>query len=53
VQTAQRLLLNPQSRVSEVAIEVGFQSITHFNRVFKGIVGQCPSQYRAGRLRAG
>ena len=53
VQTAQRLLLNPQSRVSEVAIEVGFQSITHFNRVFKCIVGQCPSQYRAGRLRAG
>jgi AraC-like DNA-binding protein len=52
VETAQRLLLNPQSRVSEVAIEVGFQSITHFNRVFKDIVGQSPSQYRAGRLRA-
>lgn len=53
VETAQRLLLNPQSRVSEVAIEVGFQSIPHFNRVFKWIVGQSPSQYRAGRLRAG
>jgi AraC-like DNA-binding protein len=32
---------------------VGFQSIPHFNRVFKWIVGQSPSQYRAGRLRAG
>jgi AraC-like DNA-binding protein len=53
VETAQRLLLNPQSRVSEIAIEVGFQSIPHFNRVFKGLVGQSPSQYRAGRLRAG
>ena len=52
VETAQRLLLNPHSRVSEVAIEVGFQSITHFNRVFKDIVGQSPSQYRVGRLRA-
>ena len=28
------LLLNPNLRVSEIAYEVGFQSLTHFNRVF-------------------
>jgi AraC-like DNA-binding protein/ligand-binding sensor protein len=46
VETAKKLLLNPQVRISEVAFEVGFQSITHFNRVFKEITGQCPSKYR-------
>ncbi len=46
VETAKNLLLNPQVRISEVAFEVGFQSITHFNRVFKEITGQCPSKYR-------
>lgn len=53
VETAKNLLLNPQVRISEVAFEVGFQSITHFNRVFKEITGQCPSKYREelpGRL---
>lgn len=46
VEAAKNLLLNPQVRISELAFEVGFQSITHFNRVFKEIVGQCPSKYR-------
>ncbi len=46
VETAKNLLLNPQVRISEVAFEVGFQSITHFNRTFKEITGQCPSKYR-------
>lgn len=46
VETAKNLLVNPRTRISEVAFEVGFQSITHFNRVFKEITGQCPSKYR-------
>jgi AraC-like DNA-binding protein len=53
VETAKNLLLNPRIRISEVAFEVGFQSITHFNRTFKEIAGQCPSKYREdlpGRL---
>jgi len=25
---------------------VGFQSLTHFNRVFKKIVGQSPTEFR-------
>jgi AraC-like DNA-binding protein len=46
---AKNLLLNPNLRVSEIAYEVGFQSLTHFNRVFKRILGQSPTEYR-GRL---
>lgn len=48
VEAAKNLLLNPQVRVTEAAFEVGFQSIGHFNRVFKQVVGQCPSRYREG-----
>ncbi|HVY71078.1 MAG TPA: helix-turn-helix domain-containing protein [Verrucomicrobiae bacterium] len=46
---AKNLLLNPNLRVSEIAYEVGFQSLTHFNRVFKKVTGESPSSYR-GRL---
>jgi len=46
VEAAKKLLVNPQARVSEVAFEVGFQSLTHFNRVFKEISGMSPSRYR-------
>jgi AraC-like DNA-binding protein/ligand-binding sensor protein len=46
IEKAKNLLLNPNLRVSEVAFEIGFQSLTHFNRVFKKIVGQSPTEYR-------
>lgn len=46
VEKAKNLLLNPNYRVSEIAYEVGFQSLTHFNRVFKSIAGQAPTEYR-------
>jgi AraC-like DNA-binding protein len=46
VEKAKNLLLNPNLRVSEIAYEVGFQSLTHFNRIFKKIVGQSPTEYR-------
>jgi AraC-like DNA-binding protein/ligand-binding sensor protein len=46
VERSKNLLLNPNLRVSEIAYEVGFQSLTHFNRVFKRIVGQSPTDYR-------
>jgi AraC-like DNA-binding protein len=47
IEKSKNLLLNPHLRVSEIAFEVGFQSLTHFNRVFKKILGQSPTQYRA------
>lgn len=43
---AKNLLLNPNLRVTEIAYEVGFQSLTHFNRVFKKVVGESPTEYR-------
>jgi AraC-like DNA-binding protein/ligand-binding sensor protein len=46
------LLLNPHLRVSEIAFEAGFQSLTHFNRVFKRIQGRSPSDYRAQLARS-
>jgi len=46
VEKAKNLLLNPNKRVSEAAFAVGFQSITHFNRTFKKIVGRSPTEYR-------
>jgi AraC-like DNA-binding protein/ligand-binding sensor protein len=47
IEKAKNLLLNRNLRVSEIAYEVGFQSLTHFNRVFKKILGASPTQYRA------
>lgn len=47
IEKAKNLLLNPNLRVSEIAYEVGFQSLTHFNRVFKKIIGQSPTEYRS------
>jgi len=46
IERAKNLLLNPNLRVSEIAFEVGFQSLTHFNRVFRKLLGQSPTRYR-------
>jgi len=51
IEKAKSLLLEPHRRISEVAYEVGFQSLTHFNRVFREIVGQSPTSYRRGNSR--
>jgi AraC-like DNA-binding protein/ligand-binding sensor protein len=50
IEKSKNLLLNHNLRVSEIAFEVGFQSLTHFNRVFKKILGQSPSEYRSQLL---
>jgi AraC-like DNA-binding protein/ligand-binding sensor protein len=47
IDKAKNLLLNPNCLVSEIAFEVGFQSLTHFNRVFKKLTGVSPSKYRS------
>lgn len=46
VERAKELLANPNKRVSEIAFEVGFQSLTHFNRIFRRIVGESPTIFR-------
>jgi AraC-like DNA-binding protein len=52
LEKAKNLLLNPQYRVSEIGFEVGFKSLTHFNRVFKRIVGESPTEYRRQLARS-
>ena len=46
IEKAKNLLLNPNLRVSEIAFAVGFQSLTHFNRVFRRLCGVSPTGYR-------
>lgn len=52
IEKAKNYLLNPNLRVSEIAYESGFQSLTHFNRMFRKIVGESPTAYRR-RLPSG
>jgi YesN/AraC family two-component response regulator len=47
IEKVKNLLLNPHKRVSEVAYETGFQSLSQFNRVFRRVTGQAPSAWRA------
>jgi AraC-like DNA-binding protein/ligand-binding sensor protein len=49
IERAKTQLLNPNRRVSEVAYDVGFQSLTHFNRVFRQVAGQSPTKFRASK----
>jgi len=46
IERAKNLLLNPNVRVSEVAYDCGFISLTHFNRIFRKVVGMSPTVYR-------
>jgi AraC-like DNA-binding protein len=47
LEDARTQLLNPGQRVSEIAYDVGFQSMRQFNRTFKRVFGQSPSEFRA------
>jgi AraC-like DNA-binding protein/ligand-binding sensor protein len=59
LEDAKTQLLNPSRRISEVAYDVGFQSLTQFNRTFKRVFGQSPTVFRAhlgtkkSRVKAG
>jgi AraC-like DNA-binding protein len=46
VEKAKNLLQNPNLRISEIAYTVGFQSLTHFNRIFRKITGEAPTAFR-------
>ena len=46
LEDARTQLLNPNRRISEVAYDVGFQSLTQFNRLFKRVFGQSPTEFR-------
>src|SRR5437867_2751397 len=41
-----RLLRDVDLRISEIAFAVGFQSLSQFNRIFKKLAGESPTQFR-------
>lgn len=45
IMEAEKLLLNPNLSVTEVAMQTGFNSISTFNRVFKSIKKCSPTEY--------
>jgi AraC-like DNA-binding protein/ligand-binding sensor protein len=49
VEKAKHLLQNPNSRITTIAYDVGFQSLSQFNRCFKRIVGYSPKRFRVAR----
>ena len=54
IEKAKTLLLNRHLRISEIGYIVGFQSLTHFNRLFRKLTGGSPTLFRAnGSLREG
>lgn len=47
IEDACRMLVQTDAAVSVIAEQVGFNSLPSFNRVFKELTGQSPSEYRA------
>lgn len=50
IERAKKELLRSDRRISEVAFEVGYQSLSQFNRSFAKITGQSPTSWRRERL---
>lgn len=51
VEKAKRLLMKPAARITEVAYDSGFQSLSHFNRSFRRVAAESPTEFRS-RMRA-
>lgn len=50
VEWAKRELLNGESRISEIAFLIGYQSLSQFNRSFTRFTGRSPSSFRREEL---
>ena len=51
IEKARDLLQDRHLRISEIAFAVGFQSLSQFNRVFKKLTRQSPTQFRAAHKK--
>ncbi|HEX2852478.1 MAG TPA: helix-turn-helix domain-containing protein [Opitutaceae bacterium] len=52
VEKAKNLLHNPKFQVSAIAYEVGYQSLSQFNRDFLRFAGESPRSYRSSQAGA-
>ncbi len=43
---ARRLLLDDESSITSIAFECGYQNLTNFNKFFRRITGQTPTQFK-------
>ncbi|WP_026495492.1 response regulator transcription factor [Butyrivibrio sp. WCD3002] len=47
IEEAKRILLTTDVPVGDIALDVGFDSMTYFSTIFKKVTGETPSQYRS------
>ncbi|GHC53117.1 hypothetical protein GCM10007100_19430 [Roseibacillus persicicus] len=52
VELAKEALLKGESRITDIAYEVGFQSLSQFNRSFHKITGMNPTEFRRQEVAA-
>jgi AraC-like DNA-binding protein/ligand-binding sensor protein len=50
IQWAKKELLKSETRISEIAFLIGYQSLSQFNRSFSRVTGLSPSRYRISEL---
>ena len=50
IQWAKKELLKSETRVSEIAFKIGYQSLSQFNRSFARVTGRSPTRFRAEEL---
>ncbi len=48
---AAEMLVETESTVLSIAMETGFESLRHFNRLFSGFFGSTPSEYRKNQKK--
>ena len=46
-----KLLIENKIDITQISIECGFNTITHFNRIFKRNTGLTPSEYKKQFLK--
>lgn len=51
IERSKQLLADPDGRLVEIALDVGFQTQAHFTAVFKRFVGTTPARWRAANCR--
>ncbi|WP_284242066.1 AraC family transcriptional regulator [Paenibacillus glycanilyticus] len=49
IQLAKQLLAATNDKIARIALETGYDDLSHFNHVFKKVTGETPSQFRKQR----